>query len=426
MPTLQDIKSRLPEGNLRHDAQWLFSPKPLELPKGTIREISSLGHPLANFQRASESIYQRSKKGRLPAWIADTLDAGKPDWITAQQCSSELRDTLPRVIRPDLILTDSGLALSELDSVPGGMGITQWLSSLYTELGFDVIGGANGIATAFAELLDDNASVFVSDESKDYLPEMQYLTTLCSDLNLGDFHIKHADTYTADAPASSYRFFEWFDWENIPSARSLAASPQLTPPCKPHLEEKLWLALLWTPSLRKVWEQELRGKHLERIRSVIPRGWVGDPTPLSAHASIPMLDAHSWEDVAAFSQNKRELVLKISGFNELAWGSRGVNIGHDMPTDAWSAAISHAQDTFTTNPWMMQEFKHGALIDHPYFDPDTGEEKMMRGRARLCPYYFTNKKGHTSLGGILATIVPADKKKIHGMKDGILVPVMEC
>jgi len=28
------------------------------------------------------------------------------------------------------------------------------------------------------------------------------------------------------------------------------------------------------------------------------------------------------------------------------------------------------------------------------------------------------------LGGCLATIVPADKKKIHGMRDGILVPCM--
>jgi len=46
----------------------------------------------------------------------------------------------------------------------------------------------------------------------------------------------------------------------------------------------------------------------------------------------------------------------------------------------------------------------------------------MRGRARLCPYFFADRDGRTSFGGCLATIVPADKKKIHGMKDGILVP----
>jgi hypothetical protein len=31
-------------------------------------------------------------------------------------------------------------------------------------------------------------------------------------------------------------------------------------------------------------------------------------------------------------------------------------------------------------------------------------------------------KPTTKLAGVLATIVPADKKIIHGMRDGILVP----
>jgi hypothetical protein len=47
---------------------------------------------------------------------------------------------------------------------------------------------------------------------------------------------------------------------------------------------------------------------------------------------------------------------------------------------------------------------------------------MMDGRVRLCPYFFTDEHGKTQLAGCLATIVPADKKKIHGMQDAILVP----
>ena len=45
----------------------------------------------------------------------------------------------------------------------------------------------------------------------------------------------------------------------------------------------------------------------------------------------------------------------------------------------------------------------------------------MRGRVRLCSYYFVeaNKVG---LRGALATIVPADKKLLHGMRDAILAP----
>jgi len=96
--TLNEINEALPESKLRHGAQWLFSPEPFTISKKEAREIESLGHILAMFQRACESIYQRSSKGRLPSWIADLLDTGKPDWMIQQQRSAELRDVVPRVI----------------------------------------------------------------------------------------------------------------------------------------------------------------------------------------------------------------------------------------------------------------------------------------------------------------------------------------
>lgn len=343
--------------------------------------------------------------------------------MTSIQKSEPLRDVMPRVIRPDLILTGdettSGFALTELDSVPGGMGITLWLSQFYAQHGYDVIGGANGMRDGFQSLFPETGGrVLVSEESADYLPEMEWLTAQCQNLSTRSAELDQGED------SAAYRFFEWFDWQNIPAAQQLAGSTHLTSPCKPHLEEKLWLALLHCPSLRLIWQQELRSNHLRRLREIIPFGWVVDPTPLPPHASLPRLDAHSWQEVAGFSQKERQLVLKISGFSELAWGSRGVHIGHDMPANEWQHQITEATEAIDSQPWMMQQYHAGKIIEHPYFDPYTGEEKIMHGRARLCPYYFTDKKGHTSLGGCLATIVPADKKKIHGMKDGILVPCM--
>jgi len=49
----------------------------------------------------------------------------------------------------------------------------------------------------------------------------------------------------------------------------------------------------------------------------------------------------------------------------------------------------------------------------------------MPGRVRLCPYYFVLGQGDAArahLGGVLATVVPADKKLIHGMTEAILAP----
>lgn len=413
----EDAMASLPNSGLRDGNSWLFSPKPFSLSKRELRKIKSLGHVLAQFQRASDHLYQRSKSGSVAPWVSELLDAGKPEWMVAQQSQGSLRDERPRVIRPDLILTDDGFALTELDSVPGGMGITTWLSQLYTEHGFDVVGGRDGMPEGFKNLMPEGGRILVSEESADYRPEMEWLAQ-----QLGEgFGVETAEEAKATDEAS-YRFFEWFDWENIPAAKELAAQANLTSPCKPHLEEKLWLALLWSPALKPLWQSTMRHSHLNAVREVVPFSWVIDPQPLPPHAALPRLDVHSWREVAEFSQKQRELVVKISGFSELAWGSKSVAIGHDMPKDDWKQTIDTALEQYGSQPWLMQEFKPGRVVEHPYFDAETGEVKLMQGRVRLCPYYFTDKNGHTELGGILATIVPSDKKKIHGMKDGILVP----
>jgi hypothetical protein len=43
----------------------------------------------------------------------------------------------------------------------------------------------------------------------------------------------------------------------------------------------------------------------------------------------------------------------------------------------------------------------------------------MSSRVRLCPYYFLIDDA-PELAGVLSTLVPSDKKAIHGMADGIM------
>ena len=105
------------------------------------------------------------------------------------------------MIRPDLILTakdgdenGNSFALTELDSVPGGMGITLWLSRFYAEHGFDILGGANGIRDGFQNLYPEQGGrVLVSDESDDYRPEMTWLTEQCENIS-----IHRAETHDPD------------------------------------------------------------------------------------------------------------------------------------------------------------------------------------------------------------------------------------
>ena len=88
--------------------------------KKIVRQLEQLGRLLLKFYKAANTIYHWSAEGRLPDWPISWLDKGKPQSIIDLQRNRAFRADLPRVIRPDILLTEDGLHITELDSVPGG------------------------------------------------------------------------------------------------------------------------------------------------------------------------------------------------------------------------------------------------------------------------------------------------------------------
>ena len=105
---------------------------------------------------------------------------------------------------------------------------------------------------------------------------------------------------------------------------------RLTPPPKPVFEEKMLFALLWNRNLQNFWRQELGEGFLARLKKIIPYTWLVDPAPLPPHAAIPELNLTDWSQLKTLSQKERDLILKVSGFSENAWGARGVFLGSDL------------------------------------------------------------------------------------------------
>lgn len=422
---LQAIRAAFPAEGLFADKEWLLSPEPFPLGTQLSEELEKLGYRLLLFSRACNELYQRSVSGKAPAWVAELLDRGKPPELVEYARQSRFRNALAPVIRPDLVLTEEGFTIAELDTVPGGIGLTGWLSQTYAGLGYDVLGGAAGMVTNFVEALGGGADVLVSREAATYRPEMEWLSRASG----GALQVHTAEEYTLPAPGRMvYRFFELFDLPNLPDIGPLldaaaAGTVEITPPVKPFLEEKLWFALFWMRPLQDFWRRELSERHWLALQRNIPYTWLFDPTPLPPHAVLPGLEIQSWDELMNFSQKGRDLVLKISGFSDLGWGSRSVAIGSDLPQGEWRAAVENALGSWSHHPYLLQRFHKGRLVEHPYFDQATGEIQTMRGRVRLCPYYFLHS-GKAHLSGALATICPADKKVLHGMKDAILVPGM--
>jgi hypothetical protein len=183
--------------------------------------------------------------------------------------------------------------------------------------------------------------------------------------------------------------------------------------------------LFWNPHLQDYWRRELGEGFQARLRRHIPYTWLVDPAPLPPHAAIPRLDIGSWGELKRLSQRQRQLVLKVSGFSELAWGARGVHVGHDLSAADWSEAVERALADFARTPYILQEYAHPRVVEAEYYDEGRGEAVRMPARVRLCPYYFVSgdfPQARARLGGVLATLCPADKKIIHGMADAVLAP----
>src|SRR5689334_7782866 len=111
------VRRALPQKGLFAGHEWRICPAPFSLSAPLVRELESLGRVLLQFYRAVNLLYRKSLEGKQPEWVARWLDTGKPADLLAMQRSPAFKNEVPRVIRPDLLLTEHGLSVTELDSV---------------------------------------------------------------------------------------------------------------------------------------------------------------------------------------------------------------------------------------------------------------------------------------------------------------------
>ncbi|AOS45199.1 hypothetical protein Verru16b_02277 [Lacunisphaera limnophila] len=461
--THEQIKTALSGQPLFEDKTWQLSPAAWPLTPEQVRELEQIGAACLEFHQALETLYLRAVAGKnllrnkplLAPWVADYLDRGKPADLVAHARDPKNRGALPTVLRPDLLLTDEGFALTELDSVPGGIGLTAFLNRLYG--GADdpaVLGHGDAMVENFhqslaglrPDLRNPLIAILVSDEAATYRPEMQWLAEQQQRLGRRVFCMRPEDVFplggdlcfdvegTPEKIDVIYRFYELFDWPNVRIGREILEAWQsgavaLAPPMRPFQEEKLALALFHHHLLRDFWAETLSGRARQLLQKLIPRSWIMDPAPLPPGAVLdgPVIGGrlpNDWRELAAASQKERDLIIKISGFHPTAWGARSVVLGSDCSREEWQAGIEQALSLASTNLHLLQEYRKPKRIMHPLYEaagagPAAAVPKA--GRLRLCPYYFV-VGGQPRLSGALATFCPPDKKIIHGMTDAALLP----
>lgn len=440
---------------------WKLSPDAFPFTPQLRSQLDTLGNAALAFYRALERLYLASandkkilRNGTLRApWVAPLLDRGKPPQLVAHQRAKSLAGTLPPVIRPDLLICNDGFALTEFDSVPGGIGLTAFLNKLYAlpqnpgqnseraaetpsmlTLFFDAVARGNA---------DASIAVAVSDESADYRPEFEFLAEklraagkkifVCHPNELQirtenpmPFPPRNADgrTLRRDAAADGvflrgekidvvYRFFELFDLGNVAAADALfraveRGSVAVLPPMRAFQEEKMSLALLHHPTLFPFWQEALGEENFAFLTRLVPETRIVEPTPerglpASAVLLAPTVSGRAirdWRELADAPRRDRDLVLKASGFDATAWGARSVTVGCDASQSEWRAAVEAALASARekNSLFVVQRFRKPMRLEHAVFDA-LGNVVPASGRVRICPYYF---------------IIPAEKSVGNG------------
>jgi hypothetical protein len=467
MPGLsyEHLRATLDAQPLFEAKTWQLSPEAWPLTPAQVSQLESIGTASLEFHQALEALYARSLSGKnllrnkplLAPWVAEYLDRGKPAELVAHARDPRNRGAVPVVLRPDLLVTGDGFALTELDSVPGGIGLTAFLNRVYAAGGDEaVIGRDDGMIRHFhaalaglrPELDNPLIAIAVSDEAATYRPEMEWLAQQLQLLGRRVFCVSpealfplgSALCFDVDGNPEKvdvlYRFFELFDLPNLRTARFIfeawaAGEIAVTPPLRPFQEEKIALALFHHHLLQDYWAEALSGRTLKLLRGLIPPSWVMDPSPLPPGAVLdgPKVGGRAlndWRELGGASQKERELIIKISGYHETAWGARSVVLGSDCSREEWQQGVERALALAPTNLHVLQSYQKPRRLEHPVFVPPDGSGAAAAavtqpGRLRLCPYYFVID-GAARLSGVLATFCPPDKKIIHGMQDAALLP----
>ncbi|HWA29016.1 MAG TPA: hypothetical protein VG734_25415 [Lacunisphaera sp.] len=475
MPALthEQLTTAFAAQSLFEDKTWQLSPEAWPLTPAQVADLANIGTACLEFHQALETLYLRAVAGKnllrnkplVAPWVADYLDRGKPADLIAHARDPKNRGAFPTVLRPDLLLTEDGFALTELDSVPGGIGLTAFLNRLYAGKGVNVPASGAGDASILGHdgAMEENfhaslaalrpnvrnplIAILVSDEAATYRPEMQWLAAQMQRTGRRVFCMRPEDVFplgnelffdvegTPEKIDIIYRFFELFDWANVKVSREIleawaAGTLAIAPPMRHFQEEKLALALFHHHLLWEYWAESLGARTLKLLQRLIPRSWVMDPAPLPPGAVIEGPPAggrmlNDWRDLSAASQKERDLIIKISGFHETAWGARSVVLGSDCSREEWQQGVEQALRLSPTNLHVLQEYRKPKRVSHPLYEkwePGLPSAALAKdGRLRLCPYYFV-VGGQARLSGALATFCPPDKKIIHGMTDAALLP----
>ncbi|MBP7075038.1 MAG: hypothetical protein KBA81_06605, partial [Rhabdochlamydiaceae bacterium] len=367
-----------------------ISSEPFQLQEHVRSQLDAYGVAIAAYYGACDTLIKSLPKDHR--WIG-YLNHHKPDFLL-ELSANEKRNHM--FLRPDFILNDGEPTVTEIETSPFGLALSQFLNSSFRKAGKDtVVSDEILLQTLIEEMLPSGRGSMcfgITDYTKRYEGQFIYLANLLKAKGI-DASVSMMENIqstegklTLDGKKidALYRCFYLHQSVSDPHLAKVLQDNQenIFPAIKPQLEEKALMAMLWDPEFKEFFETNL-GENDASLRKIVPPTWVVDGQNLPSNFPYPI---SKWEDFASLSRKQRSFVLKTSGFSSQSSWAKGVSFLEKLSKDACAEIMkvaSQSQDDI----FVIQQFKKGADFHHPYFDFNDGAIKDMKGRVRLTPYY---------------------------------------
>ncbi len=352
------------------------SPKPLELSKSETFDVNSLGEAIVEFVNATHHLYKSNEE------VRNLLNEGKPDELT------EVKEPKYLFVRPDLIATENGLKICEIETSPFGLALSHLLNTGYSQAGFETLASKNFLEDSIKSRTSKNGAIVHSNKTKAYKGQLDYLANKLFSGNDRSWTFEHIDNHEANG-IGLYRAFylsEYLADSKINNLISCQLDKENTnPSITPHLEEKAIMALLWDKRFENFYIRELGQATFNRLRVSIPETWIiGQEQYFSR--GLPR-DVQTTLELVGGLRKNRELVIKPSGFDPQASWAEGVNLLHEKSSETAKEIVLNAiQKTSTLT--VVQKF-HKGRKEILQYENNQGGLTEMQVKLRITPYYST-------------------------------------
>lgn len=372
-------KIRRDEFQTNEKIPFLVSPEPFGIITEESVEIQRIGDDVVAYMDAVDKLYKTDGD------VKDLLDTGKP---------AQLR--IPRgvrylFVRPDLVISEEGFSICEIETSPFGLALAELLNKAYASADFTTMVPDGTLSKFLKDHTPNDGTIVYGPNTEQYKGQLQFLAKELMSGEGRSWDAQHIDTAITQDHASLYRGFylhelfgDLFIHNLVESQTQNGNFDTITPSLTPHMEEKAALALVWDKRWGSFFRQELGESSFEHLRQVIPPTWIiGQEQHFSP--GLPG-GVESTLDLANISKSKRNFVLKKSGFGYGSSWAEGVTFLQEKSTSQAKNLLEAASRDISCL-YIVQEFRKSREIPLTYDDKINRRVSTMNARVRITPYF---------------------------------------